>query len=265
MASLGMQPRFTRTPTIELAHRHYSVRNYKSDPVPVEMVESIVAAAQRTSTSSNLQTYSVVAVADEKKRGRLSELCASQKQVARAPIFLAWCADLSRLGRVCHMRGYEQVTAYVENFLVAAVDAVIAAQTAALTAESLGLGICYIGSIRNHPREVIDLLALPRLVFPVTGLTLGWPASEPFLRPRLSLEAMLHWESYDPEADAGALVEYDQAMIDTGIYKGRQVAVPSVEGEIEDYGWLEHSARRASLVLRSHLREVLREQGFGLE
>ena len=265
MASPGMQPRFTRTPTIELAHRHYSVRDYKPDPVPVEMVESIVAAAQRTSTSSNLQTYSVVAVAGEEKRRRLSELCANQKQVTQAPIFLAWCADLSRLDRVCHMRGYEQVTDYVENFLVAAVDAVITAQTAALAAESLGLGVCYIGSIRNHPREVIDLLALPRLVFPVTGLTLGWPASRPILRPRLSLEAMLHWESYDPEADAGALVEYDQAMIDTGIYEGRQVAVPAVEGEIEDYGWLEHSARRASLVLRSHLREVLASQGFNLD
>jgi FMN reductase (NADPH) len=229
------------------------------------MVESIVAAAQRTSTSSNLQTYSVVAVADELKRKRLSELCAGQKQVAQAPIFLTWCADLSRLDRVCQMRGYAQVTAYVENFLVAAVDAVIAAQTAALAAESLGLGICYIGSIRNHPQEVIELLALPRLVFPVTGLTLGWPASQPFLRPRLALEAMLHWDSYDLATDAEALVEYDQAMIDTGIYKGRQVAVPGIEGEVEDYGWLEHSARRASMVLRSHLREVLANQGFGLE
>jgi FMN reductase (NADPH) len=265
MASHGLQPRYPRTPTIELAHRHYSVRDYKSDPVPVEMVKSIVAAAQRTSTSSNLQTYSIVAVADEEKRRRLSELCGNQKQIVQAPVFLAWCADLSRLSRVCQMRGYEQVTDHVESFLVAAVDAVIAAQTAALAAESLGLGICYIGSIRNHPREVIELLALPHLVFPVTGLTLGWPASRPFLRPRLSLEAMLHWERYDPQADAEALVDYDQAMIDTGIYKGRQVAVPGVEGEMEDYGWLEHSARRASLGLRSHLRAVLRDQGFGLE
>jgi FMN reductase (NADPH) len=260
-----MKPRFERTPVIELAHRHYSVRSYKPDPVPVEMVEDIVAAAQRTSTSSNLQTYSVVAVADEQKRMQLSELCGDQKQVAQAPIFLAWCADLSRMDRVSKMRGYEQVTAYVENFLVAAVDAVIAAQTASLAAESLGLGICYIGSIRNHPRAVIDLLALPRLVFPVTGMTLGWPASTPFLRPRLSLGAVLHWETYDPAADAEALVEYDQAMIETGIYRGRQVAVPGIEDEIEDYGWLEHSARRASLVLRSHLREVLASQGFGLE
>jgi FMN reductase (NADPH) len=265
MAFQGIEPRFVRTPAIELAHRHYSARSYKPDPVPVEMVESIVAAAQRTSTSANLQTYSVVAVADEQKRAQLSELCCGQKQVAQAPVFLAWCADLSRLDRICQIRGYEQVTAYVENFLVAAVDAVIAAQTAALAAESLGLGICYIGAIRNDPRAVIDLLALPRLVFPMTGMTLGWPAGQPFLRPRLSLGAMLHWETYDLAGEGEALVEYDQAMIETGIYKGRQVAVPDAQGEIENYGWLEHSARRASLVLRSHLREVLGEQGFGLE
>jgi FMN reductase (NADPH) len=207
----------------------------------------------------------VVAVADEQKRMQLSELCGDQKQIVQAPIFLAWCADLSRTDRVCQMRGYEQVTAYVEDFLVAAVDAVIAAQTAALAAESLGLGICYIGAIRNHPRAVIDLLALPRLVFPVTGMTLGWPASTPFLRPRLALDAVLHWERYDTAAEVEALAEYDRAMIQTGIYRGRQVAVPGIEGEMEDYGWLEHSARRASLVLRSHLREVLASRGFGLK
>jgi hypothetical protein len=54
------------------------------------------------------------------------------------------------LDRACKLRGYTQVTDYVENFLLAALDAVIAAQTASLAAESLGLGICYIGSIRNN-------------------------------------------------------------------------------------------------------------------
>ncbi len=83
-------------------------------------------------------------------RLRLAELCGNQAHVAQAPVFLAWCADLERLDRACELRGTEQVTDYVENFLVAAVDVAIAAQNAALAAESLGLGICYIGSIRNN-------------------------------------------------------------------------------------------------------------------
>jgi len=254
-----------QTPTIEQIYRHWSVRRYKPDPVPAGMVETIVAAGQRSSTSSNLQTYSVVAVTEAETRMRLAALCGDQKQIAQAPVFLAWCADLSRLDRVCQMRGYEQEAGYVENFLVAAMDAALAMQNAALAAESLGLGMCYIGAIRNHPAEVIELLGLPRLVFPVSGMTLGWPAVEPFLRPRLPLEAVLHWERYDTEGEREALAQYDQAMIETGIYRGRQVAVPGVEDQVEAYGWLEHSARRASQAVRTHLRAVLQAQGFELK
>jgi FMN reductase (NADPH) len=252
------------TSTLEQIHRHFSVRRYKPDPVPTAIIEDIVAAGQRASTSSNLQTYSVVAVLEAGRRERLAGLCGDQAHIRQAPVFLAWCADLSRLDRVCHRRGYEQVTRYVENFLVAAADAAVAMQNAALAAESLGLGICYIGAIRNHPQEVIDLLALPRLVFPISGMTLGWPAAEPLLRPRLPLEAVLHWEQYDTGDEAEVLAAYDQAMVETGVYHGRQVPVPGVEGTEEFYGWLEHSARRVSLPMRTGLRQVLERQGFAL-
>jgi FMN reductase (NADPH) len=253
------------TPTIEQIYAHYSVRRYKPDPVPRETVEAVVAAGQRASTSSNLQTYSVVAVVNEGKRQRLADLCGGQRQIRQAPVFMAWCADLNRLDRVCHMRGYQQITGYLESFLVSAVDAALAMQNAALAAESLGLGMCYIGAIRNQPEEVIELLELPPLVFPISGMTLGWPAAEPFIRPRLPLEAILHWECYDPAGEEAALQAYDQAMVETGIYRGRQVPVPGVEGEVEDYGWLEHSARRASRAVRTGLRGVLEQQGFGLQ
>jgi hypothetical protein len=180
-------------------------------------------------------------------------------------VFLAWCADLSRLERISQMRGYRQVPSYVESFLVAAMDASIAMQTAALAAESIGLGMCYIGAIRNAPAQVIELLGLPRLVFPVSGMTVGWPAVEPRLRPRLPLEAVLHWEQYDVSGEEEALRAYDEAMVKTGIYRGRQVPVPGVEGEMEDYGWMEHSARRVSKPVRTGLRRVLEEQGFELQ
>ena len=144
-------------------------------------------------------------------------------------------------------------------------DAVIASQAAALAAESLGLGICYIGAIRNHSAEAIELLGLPHRVFPVTGMTLGWPDAEPFIRPRLPLGAILHWERYDTEGEEQALAAYDRAMIETGIYDGRQVPAPGIESEVEDYGWQEHSARRVSQPLRTHLRGVLRQQGFELK
>ena len=252
------------TPVIEQIYRHASVRRFTSEPVARDLVETIVAAAQRSATSSNLQMYSVVAVTDADRRARLSELCGDQAQIVQAPVFLAWCADRSRLDRICQYRGYPQPTEHVEPFLVSAVDAAILMQTATLAAESLGLGACYIGAIRNHPAEVIDLLELPRLTFPIAGMTLGWPEVAPKQKPRLATSAILHWETYDASREMEALADYDRVMAATGIYQGRQVPVPGGEGEMEDYGWMEHSARRVSQAKRTGLGEVIRQQGFGL-
>ena len=254
-----------RTPTIEMIHRHASVRSYKSDPVARRMIEEIVTAGQRASTSSNMQCYSVGAVGDQAKREKLAELCGNQAHIRQAPFFLAWCADLSRLDRVCTARGYKQVSEHVESLLVSAVDVALAMQNAALAAESLGLGMCYIGAIRNQPREVIALLGLPELVFPISGMTLGWPATEPHLRPRLPQSTILHWEAYDTSGEAEAIRQYDQAMIATGIYAGRRVSAQSGSASTEEYGWAEHTARRVSRAVRTELREVLAERGFLLK
>lgn len=254
-----------QTTTIEIIHRHASVRSYKSDPVDKALIETIVIAGQRASTSSNMQCYSVVAVRDQEKRQRLAELCGNQKHIPQAPVFLAWCADLSRMERVCERKGYQQVSEYVESFLVSAVDVALAMQNAALAAESLGLGMCYIGAIRNHPLEVCKLLELPRLVFPICGMTLGWPAMEHKIRPRLSLDTVLHWENYDTQGEEEAIHAYDQAMIATGIYAGRQVSTPGGSVATDVYGWSEHTARRVARAVRVALRRELAEQGFGLE
>lgn len=250
------------TPTIKLIHQHGSVRKYRSDPVSRERIEMIVEAGQRASTSSNLQTYSVVVTLAEEKRSRLRELCNDQKHITQAPVFLTWCADFSRLERVAAHQGYALEAGTVESFLVGSIDAAIAMQNAGLAAESLGLGFCYIGAIRNHPSEVIKLLELPELVFPVVGMTLGWPAEKPLIRPRLPVEAVLHWERYQSE-DQAYLERYDQAMIDTGIYRGRQV--DREDRPPEDYGWMEHSALRVRKPSRPHLRKEIISSGFELK
>ena len=251
-------------PTIELIHQHGSVRQYKTDPLPREMVETIVAAGQRAATSSNLQMFSVVALTDPDRRAQMQTYCGGQKHISQAPIFLTWVADLSRLERICEARGYTPELDGVENFLLAAVDVAIAAQNAGLAAESMGLGFCYIGAIRNNPRQVIELLKLPRLTFPLVGMTLGWPVKAPIIRPRLPLDAILHWEAYAPNDEGELLAKYDQEMIETGIYRGRQVSaadpIPA-----DQYGWTEHTARRSAQVVRPHLREVLVEMGFKLK
>ena len=252
------------TATIQQINQHGSVRAYKPDPVPKEMITTVIRSGQRAATSSNLQMYSVVVITDLAERAQMQTYCGGQRHISQAPVFLTWCADLSRLERVCQTRGYEQQAGYVENFTLAVVDAAIAAQNAVLAAESLGLGTCYIGAIRNSPREVIEMLGLPHLVFPLVGMTLGWPLHPPMIRPRLPLESVIHWGQYDTNGEELYLGQYDREMIATGIYAGRQVG-PDDPIPQEAYGWQEHSARRVSKVLRSHLRRVLQEQGFSLD
>jgi FMN reductase (NADPH) len=252
-------------PTLKLINAHASVRKYKPVSISVDLIETIISAAQRASTSSNLQSYSVVVTTAQEHLEKLAELSSNQEHVRTAPLFLTWCADLARLQKVCQMRNYEHNTGYLENFLIAAVDASLAAQNAALAAESLGLGMCYIGGIRNNSREVIKLLELPTLVFPITGMTIGWPEGESPTRPRLSLKAIMHWEKYDSSTYEKVLVDYDRAMNHTGVYNNRQVPIPNGNGEMENYGWLEHTARRVSKIVRPDLREEIEKQGFGLK
>ncbi|MBM3226430.1 MAG: NADPH-dependent oxidoreductase [Candidatus Tectomicrobia bacterium] len=251
--------------TIALMHRHRSIRTFAPDPITRPTIETIVTAGQRAATSSNLQLYSAVVVMDAAKRAHLAELCGDQEQIRQAPVFIAWCADRSRLERACTQRGYTQNSDYVEALLVAAVDVGLVMQNATLAAESLGLGCCYIGAVRNNPQAVIELLELPPLVFPISGMTLGKPADDPMIRPRLATQAILHWEHYDASGEEPLLEAYDRAMSQTGIYAGRQVEVPGKPGEVEDYGWREHSARRVAHPRRVAMRDVLTHQGFGLQ
>jgi nitroreductase len=250
------------TPTIELINQHRSVRSYKPDPVPDDWIELIIAAAQHTSSSSNLQTYSVIVTTSPEKKAKVQDISGGQEHIFQAPVFLLWCADFSRLKRVCEHQGYDIEAGYMENFMVGTVDAAITMQSAALAAESLGLGFCYIGALRNDPEGIRDIFNLPELVFPVCGMTLGWAKEQPMIKPRLPLHAVFHRETYQQD-DLDYLLEYDQVMIETGIYGGRQV--DREDRDPEDYGWMEHSARRTNKPSRPNLRQAIIKSGFQIK
>jgi len=198
-----------------LAHR--SVRFYAPTPLPAGTIETLVAAAQSAATSSNLQTWSVVAVEDESRRARLSALAQNQAFIREAPLFLAWIADLSRLDRVGQARGrHLEGLDYLEMFMVAAIDAALAAQNAVVAAESLGLGTCYVGALRNHPEKVAAELGLPPGAMAVFGLAVGYPApgAEGAVKPRLAQNVILHREQYGAPEEPASVAAYDQALAD---------------------------------------------------
>lgn len=269
-----MSPDIENNPVVRSLRAHRSVRRFTSEPLPDETLHALIETAQRSSTSSNLQCYSVIVVRDQDKKKRIAGLCGNQQQIIDCPLFLAHCADLNRAKIVCERAGYDFEAKFIELFLLSVIDATIFAQTLLAAAEGAGLGGCFIGAARNHPFEMAEILGLPPLVFAVFGMTLGHPDTSQLaiLRPRLPLEAIIHREEYDATGWDRAHREYDRAMRETGIYIGRQIGlsqrIPGWHRAMDagEYGWIEHSARRwiDPAALRTDIRPFLEKQGIGL-
>ena len=201
--------------TIALMHRHRSVRGYRPDPPPPGTLETLVAAAQSAATSSNLQTWSVVAIADAGRKARLARIAGGQKHIEQCPLFLAWIADLSRLERVGRAAGRSlEGLPYLEMFMIALVDAALAAQNAVTAAESLGLSTVYIGALRNDPEAVARELALPPMAMACFGLCVGYatPQATGEVKPRLPQAAVLHHEQYRPDGEPALHAAYDATL-----------------------------------------------------
>ena len=242
--------------TIETLKSHRSIRQYEDRPLPEGLLEELVACGQRASTSSNMQTYSVIHVAEPDRKAALAKLCGDQAQIHQSAAFLVFCADLNRCrlaGKLCGTDGLDG--GYAEALLVATVDAALVMQNVAVAAESVGLGICMIGAIRNHPSAVGELLGLPALTFAVSGLCLGFPAQDPASKPRLPLGAALHRERYLDEGEHSAALEaYDRSMV---AFYELQDMHPS------DPRWTSVVAERAGAFhSRAELDTFLRDQGF---
>lgn len=244
--------------TINLLMAHRSIRKYADKPVPREIIEQVVAAGQMASSSSNVQAYSVIAVTDAERKQKLSQLSGRQTYIVECPVFLVWCADLSRLKNAArhHLPDSESYEGVTENFIVATVDVALAAQNAVIAAESLGLGIVYIGGIRNQIQQVAELLNLPELVYPVFGMCLGYPDQDPGLRPRLPQQAVLHWEEYDGVASERRVAEYDEIMSE---YLRKRT------GGVKDTPWSRLMAEKLTTPSRLHMKEFLQQRGFKLE
>ena len=202
---------------IDVLLQHRSIRAYRPDALPAGTVATLVAAAQSAATSSNLQTWSVVAVENPDRRARLSALASNQAHIRQAPLFLVWLADLSRAARIGdHAHQEMECLPFLEAFLVAVIDAALAAQNATVAAESLGLGTVYIGAIRNAPEAVAAELKLPSGVMPVFGLCVGYAdegAQAAAVKPRLPQKVVLHHETYDSSDETALIANYDEDLL----------------------------------------------------
>jgi len=174
-----------------------TIRKYAQKEVPETLLNRLLEEAERTPTMGNLQLYSVVITRDAATKRKLAPAHFNQPMVEGAPVVLTICADFRRTSLWAENRqavpGYDNFL----SFMNAATDALLYTQTFCNLAEAEGLGTCFLGTTVYMPQMIIDILQLPKLVFPVATITLGWPDEEPLLSDRLPLAAIVHHESYD--------------------------------------------------------------------
>jgi nitroreductase len=241
-------------PSLKRFLNHRSVREYSSRPVDESVVRGLIAAAQSSATSSNLQLWSVVSVQDPERRAQIARLCADQVQVHEAPWFFAFLVDHHRLRSAARAVGEDcKGLDYNEFYTMAVIDAALAAERLVCAAEHLGLGICYIGALRNDVDAVKELLELPEGTMGVFGLCLGWPeeGATSTIKPRLGQGSVWFRERY---GNTG-VGDYDERM--AGYFQGRGMKAAVT--------WTMRSGRRVDehhLTGRERLKGFLELQGL---
>ena len=246
---------------IRLLQSHRSIRRFTKEPVEQSIIDELIHAGQAAATSSFIQACTVIQVSSGEKRDQLAQFSGNQPYVAKAPVFLVFCADMHRHKLACEMHKMPMKSGYTEQFLTASVDCALFAQNVVIGAEALGLGICYIGGLRNEVAAVSSLLALPELVFPVFGLCLGYPDQDPEVKPRLPLTTTLKQDSYlqqktlsdSDKEDTAALEVYDEQIRE--YYKSRT-------GNQKEISWTEQISGMLQKEARPHMQAFLQQKGF---
>ncbi len=175
---------------------HRSIRKYKSTPIEESVLNDILHAGIRASTTGNMQVYSIIVTTDADVKSQLAPCHFNQAMVTQAPVVLTFCADFNRFNKWCLQRNAKPGYDNFLSFFTAAIDALLVAQNVCIAAEDKGLGICYLGTTTYTADKIIDILKIPKGVVPVTTVVLGYPDETPVLTDRLPLAAILHREIY---------------------------------------------------------------------
>jgi nitroreductase len=245
-----------------LSHRTH--RRYRSDLVPDEVIEIVLAAALSAPSKSDLQQVAIVLVRDRAKQAVIGGWIPDMPWIAQAPLFMVFCGDHRRIRRVAELRGRAFPNDTLDMFMNAAVDAGIVLESFILAAAGMGLGCCPISVVRNHVEKLAALLELPAGVFPVAGLCVGYPAQAGHISMRLPPAVTVHTDRYDDGDLPAQLEAYDRRREarHTTPREGQRYA--DRYGYTESYGWSEDKARQYSVPERHNFGRFIRSHGFSL-
>lgn len=236
-----------------------TIRKYEEKEIDNGLLERILTAGVRSSTTGNMQVYSIIVTRDPEMKRRLAPAHFNQPMVQEAPVMLTFCADFNRFNLWCRQREAEPGYDNFLSFMTAAIDATIVAQTVCNAAEEEGLGVCYLGTATYNADQIIEVLELPSGVVPVAAVTVGWPAENPDQPDRLPLEAVVHQERYG---------DYTSDMIND-IYRAKEARTDSQQFIAENnkktlaqvYTDVRYKKADNEYFSQKYL-EVIRRQGF---
>ncbi len=243
----------------ELLTSRSSVRSYLDQPVPEELITKIVAAGQRAPFSA--QTTSIV-------------LTRQRQHIPwGAPAFLIFCLDHHRMERIMARKGWRMKSHPLWQLILGIEDAALTAGYTALAAQAEGLGTCFIGGLPEDAEALRALHRMPKGVFPLFGLCMGYPKETPPPRPRYPVKAVLHDEVYsltDEELEE-AMKAMDEGYLAQDYYRRLNAMVLPPDGSpetltFEAYSWCEHIARKWAKyhVDPGKILTALQEAGFDL-
>jgi len=244
---------------IETILQHRSIRKFKSNPIEETILEKILEAGSRASTTGNMQVYSIIVTKDKKIREELLKCHFGQKMVTEAPVHLTFCADFNRFNKWCYQRNAEPGYFNFLSFMTSAIDALLAAQNTAIAAESFGLGICYLGTTLYMAKEISNLLNLPKMVVPITSIVVGYPNENPELTDRLPLNAVVHYEKYK---------DYDKQDIDKFYFEKENSTLTKKlieENQLENLAQiftLKRYTKKDNEIFSQKLLDFIKEAGF---
>ncbi len=238
---------------MKLMQAHSSVRSYTDEAIDEHLLQEIIACGQAAASSSFIQAYSLLRVKDLDKRRHIAEVAGGQSWVVEAAEFLVLCADMQRINYASQKSGQGELQGYAEHFLAASVDTALMAQNMMLAAESCGLGCVFIGGIRNDPQVLVDILEIPKHVYPAFGFCLGWPAHKNAVKPRLPVSSILHEDRYELSKVAASVDDYDEII--AAYYGTRKTNAKSSD-------WSAPTTRAIQGKRREHMLAFLQAQGF---
>ena len=242
-----------------------SVRKFSDKPIPKELLTILLTAAQSAPSKSNLQQYSILIMQDETIKMKVADLIGNTKWALSAPVFLLFLADIRRNINITNNKGYDHKNNNVDTFMNAVIDSALSMQSLICAAEASGLGVCPISMIRNIIDEIKNICQLPKGVFPIAGLALGWPDEKAPVSIRMPQDIIIHNDYYNEDNLTKKINDYDKRVFKVAPILEKQQRHVDVYGVAKKGTWSENIARQLSLPERNNFKAWLKDNGINLE